>query len=128
MVTWWDTWGFHGDENSCCHVLGWDTIQWCGRIPTFWRTMLPPSSGWSEWQAIHLEDEGCVVLQNIGIPPHPLMVSQTRGLWLEKSNLFIHFMGYESIINAWWIGKDGGGSNYNLFQDTVPVGTLILWT
>jgi hypothetical protein len=27
------------------HLLGYDTVQWCGRIQTFWRVMLPPSSG-----------------------------------------------------------------------------------
>jgi len=39
-------WGFHGDEDSNSGVLGYDTTQWCGRIPMFQRTMLPPSSGW----------------------------------------------------------------------------------
>jgi len=24
-------------------------LKWCGRIPTFRRTILPPSSGWSYW-------------------------------------------------------------------------------
>jgi hypothetical protein len=29
----------------CLHLLGCDTVYCCGRIPTFQRSMLPPSSG-----------------------------------------------------------------------------------
>jgi len=27
-------------------LLGCDAVWWCGRIPTFRRSTLPPSSGW----------------------------------------------------------------------------------
>jgi hypothetical protein len=36
------------EENTVkqCHgLLGYDTVQWCGRIPTLLSAMLPPSSG-----------------------------------------------------------------------------------
>jgi hypothetical protein len=43
-----EIWVFHGDEDSNRGVQRCETM-WCGRIPTFRRTLLPPSSGWSEW-------------------------------------------------------------------------------
>jgi len=36
--------GFEGGDISSRGLLGCDTMQCCGRIPTFQRSMLPPSS------------------------------------------------------------------------------------
>jgi len=40
-------WDFHGCKDSTRCILSCDTVHWCGRIPTFRRSMLLPSSGWS---------------------------------------------------------------------------------
>jgi len=39
----------HFGEDSSQGLLGSNAMLPCGRIPTFWRTLLPPSEGWSEW-------------------------------------------------------------------------------
>jgi len=36
---------FCGDQDSSHGLWGCDVMYWCGRIPTFQRTLLPPSSG-----------------------------------------------------------------------------------
>jgi len=38
------------NEASSRGLLGCDTAQLCGRVPTFRRNMLPPSSGWRSWK------------------------------------------------------------------------------
>jgi len=50
--TWCKIWGFHGGEDSSRSLLSCEDVQCCGRIPTFRRTLLPPSSGWvnSRWR------------------------------------------------------------------------------
>jgi hypothetical protein len=35
-----ETQEFHSSEDSCCGLLGYDTVQWCGKIPMFWRPCL----------------------------------------------------------------------------------------
>jgi hypothetical protein len=50
---------------------GCDTLECCCRIPTFRRSMLPPSSGWSE-------DVDSMVLRNVGILPQHYTASQPR--------------------------------------------------
>jgi hypothetical protein len=45
--TWCEFWGFHGSEDSSRGLLGCDAVWCCGRIPTYQRSMLPPSSGWT---------------------------------------------------------------------------------
>jgi len=39
-------WDFHGREDSSRGLLGNDTLQGCGGIPTFRSSMPSPSSGW----------------------------------------------------------------------------------
>jgi hypothetical protein len=39
-----EIWVFHGSEDSSPGLLGGDAVQYCGRIPTFQRYMLPLSS------------------------------------------------------------------------------------
>jgi len=39
------TWNFHSNEHSYCGLLGYKNIS---RKPTFWRAMLPTTSGSSE--------------------------------------------------------------------------------
>jgi len=41
-----EIWGSHGGEDSSRSRLGYNTVWCCGRMPTFRRIMLPPSSGW----------------------------------------------------------------------------------
>jgi hypothetical protein len=43
-----EIWSLYGDEYSSRGLLSCDTVQWCGRIPTFRRSMLPSSSRWSD--------------------------------------------------------------------------------
>jgi len=45
-----ETWDFHGDENSCRGLLGYDIVWGCGRI-------------------FQPEDEGSMVFRNVGILP-----------------------------------------------------------
>jgi hypothetical protein len=44
-----EIWDFHNVEDSSRGFLGSDPLQYCGRIPAFRRTLLPPSSGWNDW-------------------------------------------------------------------------------
>jgi len=44
-----EIWDFHSNEDSNHGLLGYNTMQWCDRIPTLQRIKLPPSSGSSEW-------------------------------------------------------------------------------
>jgi hypothetical protein len=43
LPDWHKTWDFYSDEDPCHSLLGYDVMQWCGRIPMFQRVMLPPS-------------------------------------------------------------------------------------
>jgi hypothetical protein len=36
-----ETWDFHSDEDSGCSLLGYNSMQWYGRI-SFWRSFLAP--------------------------------------------------------------------------------------
>jgi len=40
--------GFHADTILSRGLLGLDTVKWCGGIPTFRKTMLPPFSAWKD--------------------------------------------------------------------------------
>jgi hypothetical protein len=43
-------WDFNDGEDSSRSLLGRDTVWCCGRVSTFRRNLLPPSSGWKEWR------------------------------------------------------------------------------
>jgi hypothetical protein len=58
--------------------VGCDTVQWYGRIPTFWRTL--------NCLCLQSEDEGNKVLSNSGILHH-YMMSQLRKPQLEFSSM-----------------------------------------
>jgi len=69
---WWcEIWGFHGNEDSSQGLLCCDAMQCC-RIQVFWRTVLPTSSGWSEWHCEKVRtynprtQEGARVWQPVG--------------------------------------------------------------
>jgi hypothetical protein len=64
------------------------------RIPTFQRSVLPPSSGWSE-------DGGSTDLRNVGILQH-YTASQPRWLWLEIFHVFILIVtSHETDLISW---------------------------
>jgi hypothetical protein len=57
--THWETWSFQSDEVPSLDLVC-DAVTWCGNIPLFRRTLLPPSSGLTE---------GSTVLWNVVILP-----------------------------------------------------------
>jgi hypothetical protein len=53
---WRELWGPHGGDVSGRGLLGCYALQCCGRIPTFQRSMLPPSLPWSTTRRHNPED------------------------------------------------------------------------
>jgi len=60
-------------EWSRC-LFDYDAKYCCGRMPTFQRYVLPPSSGWN----LKMEAAGRKILPNIGILPHHYTASKLR--------------------------------------------------
>jgi hypothetical protein len=74
--------GFHVIEISSRDLLGYDAVKWCGRISTFRRTLLPPSS---DWRA----DSGSKVLGKVSILPYHYMAPEDGGSKvLRNSDIF----------------------------------------
>jgi hypothetical protein len=92
-------WG-HGDDVSSRGLPGCDTVWCCGRIPTFRRSMLTPSSEWSE-------GGDNMYLWNAGILPQHHTVSQPRITRLERKSLFWLFL---------WGSKRSGSAEISILM------------
>jgi hypothetical protein len=89
-------------------LLGCDVVWCCGRIPTFRRTILPPSSGWSDLtgksgidigQSIHPANGGMKVCRNVGSLPQHYTASQPRRPLLQSSlHKFPFSLGVHPVI------------------------------
>jgi hypothetical protein len=78
-----EIWGFHGGKYSSRRLLGCDSVQCCGRIPTFRRALLSPSCRIPTFRRpccfqLQGDDGGSRVLRNIGILPQNYTASQIR--------------------------------------------------
>jgi hypothetical protein len=74
-----------------------NTMQGCGGIQTFQKSMLPPSSGWSD------EDGGSIDLWNVGILPQHCTASQCRSPGLNhhrRESLKARFSDYITLYHS----------------------------